>query len=79
MGVENDPNFWEWLKERQSEVDREKIPSKHLVLELPTTPKKPLPRHEDNSEPNSPPSSSPFSEYDVDIGGVTDDSIVFQF
>lgn len=75
MDTENDPNFWEWLKELQDQNAHKENMFEHLVLELPL-PSAPKKHYEDPE--TGPPSSSPFSEYVVDIGD-TDDFVIYQF
>lgn len=81
MDTENDPIFWEWLKELQDQNAHKKNTFERLVLELPlpsAPKKKPQQRRHEDPEINP---SSPFSEYDVDIGDNvdTDDFVIYQF
>jgi len=74
MDTENDPSFWEWLKELQDQNAHKENVFERLVLELPLPPVPKPTWHRGDPEINS-----PFDEYDVDTGDIVgEDTIVFQ-
>lgn len=72
MSVENDPKFWEWLREQQkdrnTQKDNEEV-FERLVLELPIPHSQKKKKHPEHREEDS-------SETELDIHG--DDYVIFE-
>lgn len=73
MELYNDPEFWEWVKERRNKEkhsDFEQIPL-HITLEIPIK--------ENSEQSNILDDKEKDSKIEYDIDHTIDDSIVFQF